>query len=228
MSKNKFNKNIIILFLMTIIIVFANGCAGDLSSENSITHESQQEVSTTNKTTENDQEIEDIIDEKTYEYDALQRIFMEITINTTPEELEKLISQYKLYFTIEEYNQSSKGKAHTYKIAYTEGAAKQKYADSGDYIKVSFDNGNGDKLKTAQYVNSQNISYSALLYNYGTWWDFSDNNAEDYSGYYVCDSFGDKKGIIIKYANGNEKESNYFRCDSAKEAINKVIDNLNS
>ena len=178
---------------------------------------------------ETESEENNNVDIITYEYDELQKVFLAITVDTTPQELETLITEYNLYYTIGKYNQSgSQGKAYTYKIAYTEGAAKQKYADSGDYLEVSFDNGNEDTLKFAHYVKSDSIGYTALLYNYGTWYDFSHNNAEDYSGYYINDSFGDEQGIVVKYTNGNDAETNYFKYNSAEEVINKIIDNIDN
>lgn len=165
------------------------------------------------------------VEEIIYEYDVLQKLFMAITVDTTPQELEALIAENNLFYTIGEYNQSGlKGAAHTYKIAYTEGASHQKYADSGDYLEVSFDNGNDDKLKFAHYVKADSIDYTALFYNYGVWWDFDVTNAEDYSGYYINDSFGDDKGIVLKYTNGNERETNYYKYNSAEEVINKILE----
>ena len=172
-----------------------------------------------------EEEKEDSVEEIIYEYDVLQKLFMEITVDTTPQELETLIAENNLFYTIGEYNQSGlNGAAHQYVIAYTEGASQQKYADSGDYLEVSFDNGNGDKLKFAHYVKADSLGYTAFFYNYGVWWKFDVTNAEDYSGYYIIDSFGDNKGIVLKYTNGNERETNYYKYNSAEEVINKILE----
>lgn len=159
------------------------------------------------------------------EYDDLQTVFLALNENTTPDELEKLISESELFYTSEEYNSSS-GKTVSYNIAYTEGAAAQKYAEAGDHLTVDFGGDGEDEFMYAQYVNEKDVSYSALLYDHGTWYDFSDNNAEDYGGYYVVDSISGKGGITVKYTNGNETETGYLLCKSGEEAIQKITEKI--
>ncbi len=160
-----------------------------------------------------------------YEYDDLQNLFIELNVNITPDELERCIEKYSLEHTVGEYNSSS-GKEIMYCIAYTEGAAAQKYADSGDRLEVTFGGENKDEFMYAEYVNENDISYTALLYDHGIYWDFSEGNAEDYSGYYINDSFSSKTGIVVKYDNGRESKTNYFRYNSAEEVIQKIIDKI--
>ena len=159
------------------------------------------------------------------EYDNLQTVFLALNENTTPDELEKLISESELFYTAEEYNSSS-GKTVSYNIAYTEGAAAQKYAEAGDHLTVDFDGDSKDEFMYAQYVNEKDVSYSALLYDHGTWYDFRDANAEDYGGYYVVDSISGKGGITVKYSNGNETETGYIPCTSGEEAIQKIMERI--
>lgn len=80
-----------------------------------------------------------------------------------------------------------------YQIAYTDGAALQKYADPGDYLEISFDESN-DTLQYAQYVMEGSV-YTALYYNYGTWYDFRESTPGKYTGYYNIDPLGDDDGI---------------------------------
>ena len=159
------------------------------------------------------------------EYDNLQTVFLALNENTTPDELEKLISESGLSYTAEEYNSSS-GKKVSYNIAYTEGAAAQKYAEAGDHLTVDFGGDSKDEFMYAQYVNEKDVSYSALLYDHGTWYDFRDANAEDYGGYYVVDSISGKGGITVKYSNGNEAETGYIPCASREEAIQKIMERI--
>lgn len=156
-----------------------------------------------------------------YDYDPLQTIFLTITPETSIEEIEAFIADYELCYTRKEYNKSGGGKSISYKIAFTNGSAKQSHAESGDYLDVDFDKASGT-LMTAQYVKS-GTSGSALLYCYGTWFDFSDANAEDYAGYYLIDMLSKELGITIKYKNGNEAETNYFPHASAEELIQYLI-----
>jgi len=160
--------------------------------------------------------------EKVYEYDALQNIFMAITEDTTIEELWALILENDLFVTAQEYN----GGEVVFGIAYTEGAARQKYAEPGDYLNVTFDilgdnyMSNDNRLASVEYVND-----SWFWACFFTDRAFEDNKVVgDYSGYYIEDSFTKEDGIIIKYANGHESVTNYFRYDSAEEVIQKMID----
>ena len=167
--------------------------------------------------------------EKVYEYDVLQNIFMAITDNTTPEELQALIVDNDLPATVQEYNKSGGGKSVVFCIAYTEGAALQKYADSGDNLEVTFDKIGPDSMSEenrfmyAVYSNASGLS--AMLYNYGTWFDFREEAESDYSGYYII-KHGSKDGITMKYGNGNETKTGYFEHDSAEETIQEMIDNI--
>lgn len=156
-----------------------------------------------------------------YDYDSLQTIFLAVIPETTIEEIEAFIVEYELCYTRKEYNKSGGGKSVSYKIAYTDGAAKQSHAEPGDYLDVDFDKANG-ALMTAQYSKSGTVG-SALLYCYGTWFDFRDSNAEDYSGYYLIDALSKKEGIKIKYDNGYEVQTHYFSYPSAEELIQYII-----
>lgn len=157
-----------------------------------------------------------------YSYDILQTFFLSIGENTTTEDVEKLVSDNGLEHTLEHYN----GGVKTYQIAYTEGASHQSYADPGDYIEISFDEEMPCKIRVAQYVQNDKAGYSAVYYNHGTFWDFSDSDKMDgdYTGYYISNAFGNDEGIIIKYTNGNEAKTNYFKYDSAEILLQKVLD----
>lgn len=154
-------------------------------------------------------------------YDSLQELFVSISKDTTSKELEDDIASKSLHFTSQEYNKSGGGRSTQYVIAFTDGAAAQKYADSGDRLTVDFDNDNGT-IMYAQYTK-ESSSESALFYNYGYWYDFSQKSPGDYSGYYYIDPMGKKNGITIKYSNGREKKTNYFQRGSAESALNSVI-----
>lgn len=159
--------------------------------------------------------------EKVYEYDALQNIFMAITEDTTIEELWALILENDLFVIAQEYN----GGKVVFGIAYTEGAARQKYADSGDYLNVTFDvlgdnyMSNDNRLKSVKYVNDS--WFWACFFADRA---FDGKVVGDYSGYYIEDTFAKEDGITIKYTNGHESVTNYFRYNSAEEVIQKMID----
>ena len=166
-----------------------------------------------------------------YEYDALQTIFVKISADTTIEQLWAFISENDLSVTVQEYNKSGGGGNKVIvQIAYTDGAARQKYGDSGDYLRVSFDEigshymSNDNRVMSAEYVCSAGLT--ALFYNYGTWYSFSDSMDGDYSGYYLVNPLSKDDGITIQYTNGNKATTNYFLCDSADEVIQQIIDSV--
>lgn len=115
-----------------------------------------------------------------YEYDALKQMFQKLTLGTTVAEAEKLIVESGLPYTKEDYNGSVQ-----YRVAYTEGAALQKYADSGDSLDISFSRPESN-FQYAEYTD-HTVFAQALLYNYGAYFDLitKEPNAET-SGYYYC------------------------------------------
>ena len=161
-------------------------------------------ISCGNKSSTNENEYEENVKNVQYSYDTLQALFISIGENTTTEDIEKYISDNSLEYTLEHYNGGSK----TYQLAYTKDTALQSYAEPGDYIEITFDEEEPCKIRVAQYVQNEKPGYSAIYYNHGTFWDFSDPDKmkESYTGYYISDTFGNDEGIIIKYTNGNEAD----------------------
>ena len=107
-------------------------------------------------------------------------------------------------------------------MAFTEGAAHFKYAESGDKLHVSFDTGNNSRLMTAQYSNAQKLT-SALFYQYGVWYSFNFDEENDYSGYYYIHHFGDDDGVELIYDNGYHKKTKYIPYSSAEDVLNAVM-----
>lgn len=202
-------KIIYALNLMTLaFIVSACGRTGSNTSS-----ANQEEEKQTNDTTE----ISD--SEAPAEYDDLQTMFLNITASTSEDDVKAVIEQYGLARTVEEY--SGTPKVRTYKAAYSDGAAKQKYADEGDSVEVSFNQDDGS-LTTAVYSCSKTLK-SAVLYNYGTYWDFNFEKCNEYAGYYWKQPGDSKGGITLTYSNGNSSETGYHKAADAKEAIGEAI-----
>lgn len=183
--------------------------------------ETVKEETTKETSVSNEKPKEEKTEQPLPEYDLLQKLFISITDKTTVQEVENYITSNALYYTSAEYNTAKGGKKTNYKIAYAEGVAAQRHADSGDYLEIDFDE--NTTLMNAHYVNSNNIGYTALYYNYGTWYDFREEAPGEYTGYYIIDSLGDETGIVIKYSNGNEVETNYHKCSSAEDVIQKIF-----
>ena len=156
-------------------------------------------------------------DEKEIKYDKLQKIFIAIKLDTSEDDIKDLINKYGVKYSADDYNGTPKKVC--YKIAFEEGVAVQKYADSGDYIEVSFSKEDGSLL-VAEYFNNDAFK-EAILYNYGVYWDFNENKPNnDYTGYYYKKPGDTEGGITIKYRNGNSKDTGYYSALSAKSALN--------
>ena len=230
---NRMKSRTTIVFLMTSALLLLNGCEishEDYNVKQEVTEEeandlpdsgaiSETERNTyTNDENNNADSLINNTDKTDIAFDELQELFLSLSLDTKSTDLESLIAKYNLPYTKQEYNY---GENITYVIAFTEGSAKQSYADSGDRIKASFSI-KKEELMTAEYISSFH-SCSALLYNYGTWYDFREKTSGRYTGYYVIDPLSNNSGLVIKYDNGNEIETNYFPCDSAKDALQEVI-----
>ena len=158
--------------------------------------------------------------ESTKEYDDLQKMFLEIDKDITEDELLKLIEEHGVAYTAEDYNGTPKERC--YNIAFEEGAALQRYADSGDTLEVSFDQNDGTVLY-AEYFNNEAFM-ETVYYNYGTYWDFGEDEPGNvYSGYYYYKPGDTKGGITMKYSNGNTKETGYHSVDSAEDALGDIL-----
>ena len=118
------------------------------------------------------------------------------------------------------FDNFSTPKEVTYKIAYDKDVALQKYGSSGDYLSISF-NVNDGSVMTIEY--HKNLT-TALLYNYGTHWDFREKSPNNqYSGYYYQLDPMKTDGTEIKYSNGNTKKTGYHRVDSADSALSGIL-----
>lgn len=198
-------KKVILLLCVVFCISFAS-CSNSNAQPESTTEPVQIETTV---------EVVPVI-----EYDALQRMFITFTLNTTEEDVINLINEYGLEYSSKEYNGTPK--SIKYKIAYDKGVTPQRYADSGDHIEISFNISDGTLLH-AEYSNS-NVLKTAVLYGYGTYWDFrSDEPNNQYSGYYYHEPGTSKGGITIEYSNGISTETGYHQAATAEEALLYIL-----
>lgn len=154
-------------------------------------------------------------------YDKLQSLFLSFSFETTEDDLTKWIEDNDLKYTSKEYNGSPKKKS--YKIAYEDDVALMRHAESGDHVEISFCKEDGSFLY-AEYFNYTTFK-TALLYNYGTYWDFRETEGNNkYSGYYYHTSGESEGGITIEYSNGNSTETNYYSVENGEKALSVVLD----
>lgn len=177
--------------------------------------ESEQIIASKEEESAQREEITDVI-----YYDKLQSLFLTFSFETTEDDLIKMIEENDLEYTAEKYNGSPK--TIHYKIAYAHDTALQKYAESGDYVDVSFDMADGTFMY-AEYFNNDAFK-TALLYNYGTYYDFREDKGNNkYSGYYYYKPGEDEGGIAIEYDNGNSTETGYHSAENGEDALSGVL-----
>ncbi len=153
---------------------------------------------------------ENITKQKTsnVKYDALQQLYLDIDNNLSYEEILKKVKKSKLPYTDQEYSSGQ-----TIKVAYTSEVAKQRYADEGDNVQISFNlNKKTNKLNfsTLEYFNHKKF-ITIFDYESGTYWDFRD---------------GKDKGLYINnYSNvtGN-KEEKYIKSNSKENQLKYIFE----
>lgn len=154
------------------------------------------------------------------EYDALEKLFMNIDKDTDYENALNMIIESGLSYSEDKHN-SSYGKIKTIVVGYDEDTARDTYAESGDRLELEFLAKDNSLLN--MLYSKEGIAKSALLYSYGTWFDFNEKEPKNnYSGLYLIDYLNNKKGIVITYKNGNTKETNYFKYSDKEELLSSL------
>lgn len=166
-----------------------------INTENTVSTETTAENQTTIK--------------KDYSYDDLQKIFLEITPETTLDDFLKMIDKYDVEQMHQNYRNMDGNNETVYKIAYESKVAWLSHADTGDYVQVGFNE--NQELRYAEYFNTnawlydKTLVYSAILEN--------DNTS----------TIGEI-GYFGKYSK-TATESGYNKFTSGKSVINDIIDN---
>lgn len=150
----------------------------------------------------------------------MDQIFYAVDLDTTYQQAMKLIEESGLYYSVREFNGTPK------KISIIasdiEAAAKHSYAASGDSIQLCFDKGT-NALLYMQYCDDKTLC-SALLYSYGTYWDFREKEPNNqYTGLYYQDPMDfDKNGIVMVYSNGNSTKTNYYPFEDKASLLERL------
>ncbi len=174
------------------------------------------------ETTKNYQNTKIVEEKKTAEdsvvvFDKLQSLFASLNFDTKAEDVENYATANNLNYTKQKYN----GDITKYRVAFTPSIAEQRYGTNGDNVEITF-NHNGTFLYADYYLIS--TSRTAVLYNYGTYWDFNEKTPYNYySGYYYEPLENKNDGIIILYQNGYSKRTNFYLASDANNALLNVI-----
>ena len=176
-----------------------------LEQEAKVKEEATKEISEQDKN-----QKENITKQKTsnVKYDALQQLYLDIDNDLSYQETLKKVKKSKLPYTDQEYSSGQ-----TIKVAYTSEVAKQRYADEGDNVQISFNlNKKTNKLNfsTLEYFNHKKF-ITIFDYESGTYWDFRD---------------GKDKGLYINnYSNvtGN-KDEKYIKSNSKENQLKYIFE----
>jgi len=209
-----------VLAIITVTLSLTLTACGSSSNMNTAPKTEKQEETETAVQSDAEEQVEEIVSEPVVltEFDDLQSIFCALSYNTTTEDVEAMIAERGLEYTAEEYNSNKL----TYKIARSADVAKQSHAKEGDNVEITFTQDEGTFLY-AKYFNVDAFK-DAVLYSYGTYWDFREDASNNtYSGYYYHSPGDTQGGITIEYSNGNSKKTGYHPCNSAEEAVSYAV-----
>lgn len=139
--------------------------------------------------------------------DELQLLYIQIQSDMSYEEVLDLVIATGLPYSETKFNGSK-----AIKVAFEKGVTPQRYADSGDYVDISFTQDRTTKeysFGTVEYFNSEKF-IKAFEYKAGTYWDF--RNGEDV-GFYI----NDYQSTLAK-----TKEEKYTQLNSKEEQIKYI------
>lgn len=153
-----------------------------------------------------------------YEYDILQKLFLQINDTTRMEHIEEFAKEYELPYTAEKYN----GGRMTYCVAFKKEVSLQSYGESGESVSITF-NKSENTVMHCEY--SDGISSGICIYYVnGVYWDFRDGMDDSTKGYYWYQPGSSATdGAVLKFKNGYEEQSRYYKVKSGEEALNSVL-----
>lgn len=143
------------------------------------------------------------------ENDALQNLFLKVSLNTTEAELQSYIAAGKLEYTA----QDTAPKQMAYKIGYRKGDTYHTRSTGGDYIEVSFNTKTG-KVLGATYFNAE-TSTQAMM----TDAPFHGHKNDGRSSYYY---FYDGTNFKVIDGAAATFEDKLVDCYSAEDALSRV------
>lgn len=156
--------------------------------------------------------------EKTVSYDELEQLYLDVNDSMTYDEVLNTVITSQLPYTEADYYRSK-----SIKVAFTKGAAAQRYSDSGDYIDINFVT-DGEYSKNyvfgaIKYVNDKK-AISAFQYVFGNYYEFRDG---EYQGYYIND-YQYKDRFEIVYSNGHKTMTNYIPFENKESQLSYIHD----
>ena len=149
----------------------------------------------------------------------LHRFFMELRLDSTPQDIETLAQKHKLhFFRTEKAVNSDTANIIYYKVAKTNETALDKQGEHGETVEIEFDATKNNAFRLAVYADPEHIVSRALLFKYGSYYSLSaeDTKAKDVAGYYYYNN-------SLRSAAGEQKtHPPYLKCADAVEALKHI------
>jgi len=149
----------------------------------------------------------------------LHRFFMELRLDSTPQDAETLAQKHKLrFFRMEKAVNSDTANIIYYKVAKTNETALDKQGEHGETVEIEFDAEKNNSFRLAVYADPEHIVSRALLFKYGTYYSLSteDMKAKEIAGYYYYNN-------SLRSAAGEQNtHPPYVKCADAAEALKKI------
>ncbi len=149
----------------------------------------------------------------------LHRFFMELSPNSTTQNVETLAQKHKLhFFRTEKIVNSDTANVLYYKVAKTNETALDKEGEHAETVEIEFDMTKDNAFKLAVYKDPEHITARALLFKYGTYFSLSaeDSKTNEFAGYYYYNN-------SLRSAAGEQRtHPPYLKCADAAEALNKI------
>ena len=149
----------------------------------------------------------------------LHRFFMELRLDSTPQDAETLAQKHRLhYFRTEKAVNSDTANIIYYKVAKTNETALDKQGEHGETVEIEFDSEKNNAFRLAVYEDPEHIVSRALLFKYGTYYSLSseDMKTKDIAGYYFYNN------SLRSAAGEQQTHPPYVKCADAAEALKKI------
>ena len=149
----------------------------------------------------------------------LHHFFMELRLDSTPQDIETVAQKHKLhFFRTEKAVNSDTANIVYYKVAKTNETALDKQGEHGETVEIEFDAAKNNAFRLAVYADPEHIVSRALLFKYGTYYSLSSGDAKskDAAGYYYYNN-------SLRSAAGEQKtHPPYLKCADATEALKMI------
>lgn len=205
--KKKYGCLRILLLVFAFIIVFSTFCGSDEKKKSEMGKDNNSSASVT--------AVQVAIPS-----DSLQKFFMELSLTTSPTDVEELIKKHSLIFkTLKRGGGTTSQGTLNYRIGKTDKAVSFLNDARGDCVEIEFDIGKNNSFMKAVYRNEKFTAANVLLFKYGYYYALGqhDDTNKEKQGYYYYNTF------LGSLQFDKEQRSPYEKYNTAKEALMRML-----